>query len=235
METEGLELGDYSMDMEITTNDPQNSFVVVPITMTVGIVPVELSSFSADVNDDNVLLKWSTATELNNRGFEVERKVNSLPAGQAGPQSAIGKWEQVSFIEGKGTTTETVKYSYIDKPETPGKYTYRLKQIDFDGTVSYSNAIEVDISGPKEYALYQNYPNPFNPSTTIKFALPEKASVTLTVYNMLGEKIKDLFIGEKESGYHQISFDAANLPSGVYVYRLNAGDFLSSKKMMLVK
>ena len=228
METEGLELGDYSMDMEITTNDPQNSFVVVPVTMTVGIVPVELASFNAEVREDQVHLKWTTATELNNRGFEVERKVHS-------PQSTVGNWNKISFIEGKGTTTETAQYSYSDKPETPGKYTYRLKQIDFDGTVSYSNTIEVDVSGPKEYALYQNYPNPFNPSTTIKFALPEKASVTLTVYNMLGEKVTNLFIGEKEAGYHQISFDAASLPSGIYVYRLSAGKFLSTKKMMLIK
>lgn len=228
METEGLELGDYSMDMEITTNDPDKPLVVVPITMTVGVVPVELASFSAEVTDDNVMLKWTTATELNNRGFEVERKVSSL-------QSSVSKWEQISFIEGKGTTTEAVHYSYTDKTEKAGKYSYRLKQIDYDGTLSYSNAIEVDVSGPKEYALYQNYPNPFNPTTTIKFALPEKANVTLTVYNMLGEKVRDILVGEKESGYHQINFDASDLPSGVYVYRLNAGDFLSSKKMMLVK
>jgi hypothetical protein len=126
METEGLELGDYSMDMEITTNDPQNSFVVVPVTMTVGIVPVELASFSADVREDQVNLKWTTATEVNNRGFEIERASSKT--------SPLQGWEQVSFIEGKGTTTEAVHYSYVDKPETAGKYTYKLKQIDFDGT-----------------------------------------------------------------------------------------------------
>jgi hypothetical protein len=111
----------------------------------------------------------------------------------------------------------------------------RVVILNISSILAKSSESEQTGSIPNEFVLEQNYPNPFNPSTTIKFALPEKASVTLTVYNMLGEKIKDLFIGEKESGYHQISFDAANLPSGVYVYRLNAGDFLSSKKMMLVK
>jgi hypothetical protein len=228
METEGLEMGDYSMDMEITTNDPQNLSMVVPISMTVGTIPVELASFNADVNDENVLLKWTTASELNNRGFEVERSNVEIK------QSELS-WNKVVFLEGRGTTTEIVQYSYVDKPDAPGKYTYRLKQIDFDGTVTYSNAIEVDIKGPKDYALYQNFPNPFNPSTIIKIALPEKSSVTLTIYNMLGEKIKDLLVGDKEAGYHQINFDASNLPSGVYLYKLSSGKFNSTKKMVLIK
>jgi hypothetical protein len=236
IETEGLEMGDYSMDMEITTNDPQNSFVVVPISMTVGIIPVELASFSADVNDDNVLLKWSTATELNNRGFEVERsKVSQRDGKPKSQKSNEQSWNKVVFIEGKGTTTETVQYSYVDRPETAGKYTYRLKQIDFDGTVSYSNTIEVDISGPKEFALYQNYPNPFNPSTTIKFALPVRTNLTINVYNTLGEKISEIFKGEMESGYNEVQFNASGLSSGIYFYKIESESFNSTKKMILMK
>ena len=193
----------------------------------VDIVPVELVSFSAEVIGDEVVLKWLTATETNNRGFEVERASSST--------TPVQGWARISFVEGRGTTTEMTDYSYKDKIINPGNYVYRLKQIDFDGTVSYSEEIEVDITGPKDYALYQNYPNPFNPATTIKFALPIDSRVKLNVYNTLGQLVETLVDREMESGYHEVNFDAARLSSGVYLYQLQTGNYISTQKMLLLK
>jgi hypothetical protein len=227
--TEGLDSGDYSMDMVITSNDPVNSEIVIPIAMKISnIVPVELSSFTAENINDEVVLKWSTATETNNSGFEVERSQKSSINGQ-------NDWLKISFIGGKGTTTEKTDYVFRDKITLPGTYVYRLKQMDFDGTASYSSEIEVEAKSPKEFALYQNYPNPFNPSTTIKFALPEKANIGLSVYNSLGQKVADVFRGELDEGYHEIEFTASNLSSGIYFYRLESQKFVSVKKMIILK
>ncbi len=149
----------------------------------------------------------------------------------------------ISFVEGRGTTTEITDYSYKDKITSHGKYVYRLKQIDFDGTVSYSDEIEIDVTEPKDFTLYQNYPNPFNPTTTIKFALPVDSKVKINIYNSLGQLVETLVDKEMESGYHEIDFDASRLASGVYLYQLQAGDpstssrqsFILVKKMILIK
>jgi len=227
--TEGLELGNYSMDLNITTNDPIHPLVVVPIHMSVtNEVPVELLSFSSEIVDGNVVLNWSTATETNNNGFQIERKIHS-------PQSSVGNWENKGYVSGKGTTTEKTFYSYTDKNEKPGKYLYRLKQIDFDGAFSYSNEIQVEVTGPKDFALYQNYPNPFNPSTTIKFALPVKTNLNLNVYNTLGEKVAEIFNGELEEGYHEMMFNASGLSSGIYFYKIESENYSATKKLMLLK
>ncbi|MGB5529149.1 MAG: T9SS type A sorting domain-containing protein, partial [Ignavibacteriaceae bacterium] len=177
--------------------------------------------------DNEVVLKWSTATETNNSGFEVERASSTT--------TPVQDWSKISFVEGRGTTTEKMDYIYKDKLTQPGTYVYRLKQIDFDGTVSYSPEVEVEVIGPKEFALFQNYPNPFNPSTTIKFALPEKTNIALSVYNSLGEKVADVFSGELGEGYHEIEFTASNLSSGIYFYRLESEKFVSVKKMIIIK
>jgi Secretion system C-terminal sorting domain len=227
--TEGLDSGDYSMDMVITSNDPLHSEIIVPIAMKItSIVPVELSSFTAENVDGEVVLKWQTATETNNMGFEVERSQKSNVKSQ-------NEWSKISFVEGRGTTTEITDYNYKDKITNPGKYVYRLKQIDFDGTVSYSEEIEIDVPGPKEFTLYQNYPNPFNPTTTIKFALPVDSKVKINVYNTVGQLVETLVDKEMESGYHEVSFDASRLASGVYLYQLQAKDYVSVKKMLLIK
>jgi hypothetical protein len=236
--TEGLDSGDYSMDMVITSNDPLHSEIIVPISMKItSIVPVELSSFTAENVDGEVVLKWQTATETNNSGFEIERASSST--------TPLQGWAKISFVEGRGTTTEMTDYAYKDKIINPGNYIYRLKQIDFDGTVSYSEEIEIDVTGPKEFTLYQNYPNPFNPTTTIKFALPVVSKVKINVYNSLGQLVETLVDQEMESGYHEIIFsakggsasggDALNLASGVYLYQLQAGEYVSVKKMLLIK
>ncbi len=199
---------------------------------TTTIIPVELTSFAANVTEQEISILWSTATELNNRGFDLERKLD-------------GTWEKVAFIEGRGTTTEKSDYSYSDKFKYDGyqgTVQYRLKQIDFDGTITYSNVISVDVDfTPKEYTLFQNYPNPFNPSTTIKFALPFDSNVRITIYNMLGEQMDVIFDQVKEVGYHNVSWNARDLASGVYIYTIDAKsidglkNFNSVKKMMLVK
>jgi len=226
--TEGLDSGDYSMDMVITCNDPLNSEVEVPISMRISsVVPVELSSFTANNVDGEIVLKWQTATETNNMGFEIERSEKSNENGQK-------EWGRIGFVEGKGTTTETQSYFFKDKPE-PGIYNYRLKQVDFGGSYSYSSEAEIDISGPKEFALMQNYPNPFNPSTTIKISLPVKTTLTLAVYNLLGEKIETIFNGEIEEGFHEFRFNSINLPSGVYFYRFESEQFNSVRKMLIMK
>ena len=227
--TDGIDLGDYSMDMEITTNDPVHPLMVVPITMTVSSeVPVELVSFNAEMVDGNVVLNWSTATETNNNGFQIEKREKSNVKGQT-------EFSSVGFVTGKGTTTEKTFYSYSDKNEKPGTYSYRLKQIDFDGTFSYSSEVEIEVTGPKDFALYQNYPNPFNPSTTIKFALPIKTNLSLSVYNTLGEKVAEIFNGEMEKGYHEMMFNASGLSSGIYFYKIESENYSATKKLMLLK
>jgi hypothetical protein len=192
------------------------------------IVPVELVSFTAECVKDEVVLKWQTATETNNSGFEIQRSQMSDVKSQT-------DWQVVAFVEGMGTTTETTNYTYSDQINDLGTYVYRLKQIDFDGSISYSNEVEVDVLGPKEFALYQNYPNPFNPSTTIKFSLALKSNVEITIFNSLGEKVADVFSGELEGDFHEINFDASKLTSGVYLYQLQAGEYVSVKKMILLK
>jgi len=186
-------------------------------------LPVELSSFSASVVSGNVHLKWTTATEVNNRGFEIER-------------SSGDKFITIGFVEGNGTTSETRSYSFVDKNLGKGVYSYRLKQYNFNGTFSYSNVIEVDVTAPNSFALHQNYPNPFNPTTTIDFELASPVNVNLVIYNMLGEQVEVLINNElREAGVHSIRFDASHLASGTYIYRLQAGNFVETKKMMLTK
>ncbi len=186
-------------------------------------LPVELSSFSASVVSGDVQLKWTTATETNNQGFEVQR-------------SSGDKFITIGFVKGSGTTTDSRSYNYVDKKIVPGVYSYRLKQVDFSGAFSYGNVIEVDVTTPSTFALYQNYPNPFNPTTTIDFEIASPVNVNLIIYNMLGEQV-DVLINNQitEAGIHSVTFDASNLASGTYIYRLQAGNFVETKKMMLTK
>jgi hypothetical protein len=191
------------------------------------IVPVELSSFSANANFGVVELQWITATETNNRGFEVQR-------------SAGGEFETIAFVEGYGTTTETQVYTYADRSVEVGSYNYRLKQIDFDGTVDYSDIVEVDVPAPAEFALDQNYPNPFNPSTKIAFRLAVDSKVSLKVFDILGQEVASLVNTNLVAGAHNIDFNASSLNSGVYMYRIEATgidgtNFVDVKKMILTK
>jgi hypothetical protein len=192
-----------------------------------GVVPVELLSFAASVNETDVTLNWSTATETNNSGFQVERSNGST-------------YDVVGFVAGHGTTTEIQNYSFVDQNVQSGTYTYRLKQIDYNGQFEYSNSIEVEVVGVKEFALGQNYPNPFNPSTKISFSLAVDSKVSLKVFDVLGQEVATLVNGQLTAGSQEVSFDASSLNSGVYFYRIDAEGndgqkFSSVKKMILTK
>jgi len=187
------------------------------------IVPVEMAAFTASVSNENVTLNWSTATETNNKGFSIERKVDN------------GEFASIKFINGKGTTSDRTNYTYTDKKVPSGNITYRLKQVDLDGTSKYTDKLTVKVTAPAVFALEQNYPNPFNPVTVIKFSVPVDGMVNLTVYNLLGERVATLINSVVKAGVHEVNFDATRLSSGVYFYRIDAGKFSSSKKMMLLK
>jgi hypothetical protein len=191
-------------------------------------IPVELTSFAATVNDNNVVLDWSTATETNNLGFEVQRSSNGNEFVTAG------------FVDGNGTVTEIQNYTFTDKNLEVGNYSYRLKQNDYDGTFEYSNVVEVEVFAPDVFTLEQNYPNPFNPSTMIKFSLATDSKVSLTVFDVLGQEVANLTSGNLAAGSHEINFNASNINSGVYFYRIDATgvegtNFTSVKKMILTK
>lgn len=186
------------------------------------LIPVELVSFIASVSNNEVTLNWITATETNNQGFALERKTHENP------------FQQIGFIKGKGTSTQLQSYQFTDKVGT-GKYTYRLKQIDFDGSITYSKEIDVDVSSPIDFSLEQNYPNPFNPSTTIKFSMPVDGFVKLSVFNLLGEKVAMLVNENLKAGSHEVYFDASSFANGVYLYRIESGKFIDMKKMIILK
>ncbi|MDP4116439.1 MAG: T9SS type A sorting domain-containing protein [Bacteroidota bacterium] len=194
-----------------------------PVIFTFPIVPVELSSFTASVNNNSVILNWSTATEKNNSGFEIERKAEGA------------NWQKLGFVAGNGTTTEKRNYSFADASISNGSYSYRLKQIDFDGSVNYSSETAVDFSKNFNYSLSQNYPNPFNPSTQIKFSVAAPGMVTLKVYNILGKEVASLINEHKEAGNYTYNFNAQNLSSGVYFYTVKTGNFVQTKKMTLLR
>ena len=189
-------------------------------------LPVELSSFTASIDQNVVNLKWQTKTEMNNYGFEIERASFIT--------SHIQGWEKIGFIEGTGNSISPKDYSFIDVNPSGGKLIYRLRQIDLNGSSEYSDEVEVELT-PSEFALYQNYPNPFNPITNIKFDIPKTAKINLIVYNLLGEKIATLLDGDKEAGFYEVKFDASSFSSGIYIYKLTAGDFVQTKKMTMMK
>ncbi len=149
--------------------------------------------------------------------------------------NSVGVFENIGYVAGFGTTTEPKSYSYIDSKLETGNYTYRLKQIDFDGSYEYSDEVNVLVELPMEYSLDQNYPNPFNPSTTIKYSIAEDGFVKLAIYNMLGEEVTTLVNTTQKAGKYEVNFNASNLASGVYVYRIESANFNAVKKLMLMK
>ncbi|MBK7378117.1 MAG: T9SS type A sorting domain-containing protein [Ignavibacteriales bacterium] len=198
-----------------------------PFVIMGSVVPVELTSFTAKANNNEVVLNWSTATETNNQGFDIERKSN-------------GQFEKVGYVAGFGTTTEVKAYTFTDKTVGSGNYTYRLKQVDFNGTFEYSPEVEVEVSAPKVYQLSQNYPNPFNPATTINFSLATDSKVSLKIFDVIGQELAQLVNGQLAAGQHNVNFDASSLNSGVYFYKIEANgvdgtSYSSVKKMILTK
>jgi hypothetical protein len=192
---------------------------------TLGVIPVELTSFTATTKENVVTLIWQTATEKNNSGFEIFRFTQK-----------DNDWSQIDFIEGNGTTTEVSNYSFVDENLLAGSYSYKLVQIDFDGTRTESDVVNVEIGNqPSAYLLMQNYPNPFNPSTTINFTVTQTTQVTLKIFDVLGNEVNILVNQVVPSGNHDVQFDASGLPSGLYFYTLNTGNFVETKKMVLMK
>ena len=193
-------------------------------------LPVELSSFSVKAKNRNAILSWETKTEIDNSGFEVERK------------DKTGTWMKTAFVEGHGTSNSPKYYNFEDKKLTSGKHFYRLKQIDNDGKFEYSEEVEVTIELPTEFALSQNYPNPFNPSTKVDYQLAQDARVTIELYGMTGERVALLVSEEQEAGYYSMMIDAYKhqLASGIYFYHMVATDaqgknFIATKKLSLIK
>ena len=190
------------------------------------IIPVELTSFTALISNKGVKLTWITATELNNRGFYIER-ANSKT-------SAI--WETINFIKGAGSTTVTQNYFAADNTPLSGTSYYRLKQVDYDGSFTHSNAAEVINNNVIEnFVLEQNYPNPFNPSTKISWQSSIGSIQVLKVYDLIGNEVATLLNEFKEAGSYEIEFNAINLPSGVYLYKLETGNVVQTKKMVLIR
>lgn len=186
--------------------------------------PVELISFSSNIENGKIVLHWKTATEVNNYGFEIERTYNS------------SSWQKIDFIKGYGNSNSEKNYSYTDNGALMhGEYSYRLKQIDIDGGFEYSKEINIVLNASENYSLTQNYPNPFNPVTKIEYNLPAASNVELTIYNTIGMEIIKLLAEKQNEGKHSIIWNADNFPSGVYYYKLKAGEFTQVRKMLLLK
>lgn len=186
-------------------------------------LPVEFTALSSSVSGNTVKIEWTTATEKNNRGFEVERKHTE------------GQFITRGFISGAGTSTEVKNYTFNDEDVTAGKYIYRIKQMDFDGQYAYSDEIEVDVTTPEKYELTQNYPNPFNPSTTISYSVKFDGFVSLKVYDYTGREVASLVNQEVKAGTYNVQFNALGLSSGVYFYTLATDGFKETKKLTLLK
>jgi len=189
-------------------------------------LPILLISFQAIPGINLVTLKWKTETEVDNYGFEVERSVCGIQKSE---------WKKIGFIEGHGNSNSPKTYLFTDRNLAGGsKFKYRLKQIDTDGKFEYSDVVEVELI-PNEFVLYQNYPNPFNASTIIRYSIPQINSIELIIFNLIGEVIRREVIENQKEGIYELSFNATGLPSGVYFYRIQAGSFVETKKMVLMK
>lgn len=196
------------------------------ITAAASPLPVELTSFTATTDNNTVKLKWSTATELNNFGFQLERRDNN------------SVWKNISFVQGSGNSNSPKDYSFTDKNVSGNNsYTYKLIQVDNNGTIAYSKEVEINAEfTPTVYSLSQNYPNPFNPTTVIKYSIPVNSFVSVKVYNAIGKEVADLVNESQSADEHTVIFDASKSGSGVYYYILKAGNnFSQTKKMILLK
>jgi Secretion system C-terminal sorting domain len=187
-------------------------------------LPVELVFFTGSQNGSDIDLRWRTETEVNNYGFDIERTTD------------ISNWMTVDFVEGNGNSNSPKQYNFSDTNIIQsGRYYYRLKQINNDGTYEYSDVVSIEVDVPNKYYLSQNYPNPFNPETRIEFTLPQQQFVSLKVYNTLGEMVAELVNEQREAGSYSVVFNASNLTSGIYIYRLRTSSFSANKKMTLLK
>ncbi len=196
-------------------------------TICQGPLPVLLSSFSFSVNKNNAALSWITEAELNNSGFDVERRVTL---------SGVEGWQKIAFVHGNGTSSTPKSYVYEDKKLQTGSYKYRLKQLDYNGIFEYFELeSDVVIVPPNIFSLGQNYPNPSNPKSKIGYELPVQMKISIKVYDVTGREVAALVDKMQDAGYYTVEFDGSNLASGVYFYRMNAGNFSDIKKIILIK
>ena len=202
-------------------------------TSSIGTLPVELTSFTALATNNYIQLNWTTATEVHNYGFYIERTL-ALPNTPSNEASLT--WSEIGFEEGNGNSNSPKEYSFVDNSVPAGVYQYRLKQVNTDGTFEYSEVIEVAFGSiPNEYNLSQNYPNPFNPVTVISYSIPSSSKVLLKIYDAIGKVVTTLVNQNQDAGNYKIDFDASELSSGVYYYKIQTGEFTTVKKMLLIK
>ena len=203
-------------------------------------LPVELTSFAAAVTGNSTSLVWQTATEVNNYGFNIERRLFDANASSLGHSSLKNNWLTIGLVLGYGNSNSPKSYSFVDSNPPSGIVQYRIKQIDFDGKFEYSNIVEVNIEHPVSFALEQNYPNPFNPITTIKYSIPqdiksESQNVRIFIYDILGNHVATLVNERLPAGNYQVSFDGSSLASGVYFCKMQTGSYNQTKKLVLMK
>jgi len=218
---------DVDMDVFQGTMQDFQSKLIIPNSL-----PIELSLFTASYANSRIFLNWHTETEVNDYGFEIDRKAT---------MDSPSQWNKIGFVQGSGTTNSPHKYSFIDQGLSSGRYAYRLKQIDNNGTFKYYGNAEVVVL-PQNYSLSQNYPNPFNPTTTIRYALPQNSKVKIEIFNVIGQNILNLVDGEVSAGLQDAKWDASNVASGIYFYRLIASPdgggtkpFVEVKKLQLLR
>lgn len=211
------------------TFDINNITLSEPINIIEGPLPVSLTSFSHRINERNVMLNWVTSQEINNKGFEIQRK----PSGE-------NNWTAVGFVNGSGNTNTAKNYSFEDRKLGSGKYQYRLKQIDNNGNINYHVLnTTVEIGLPSKYNMSQNYPNPFNPSTKIDFDIPVESKVKISLYDETGREVATVINENKKAGSYTVNYQPSNLSSGIYFYRLiasgNGSENVVTKKMSFIK
>ena len=222
-------LGYFVSDAALDFSDPTWYDVSLNNAINInGVVPVELTSFNAAAMKNAISLKWETATETNNHGFEVEKSLDNR------------NYMKIGFVQGHGTSSERNSYNFVDKNVHSNKYYYRLKQLDNDGSFNYSKVVEVNYTVINNFGLTQNYPNPFNPTTSIQFSLPIESQVTVKLFNSVGQEVALLTNGQFALGNHSLKIDASSFSSGTYIYTISArgidgSEFTQSKKMVLMK
>lgn len=187
------------------------------------VLPVELVTFIATVNKNTVALSWTTATEVNNYGFDIERRAQSV------------EWGKIGFVQGNGTSNSQKEYSFTDAPQEGTKFQYRLKQIDNDHKFSYSEIVTIDIGTPAVYELKQNFPNPFNPQTTITYKLSTEGFVSIKIFDIVGREVASLVNENKKAGSYEITFDGSRLSSGIYFCKMSSETYSSITKMIIMK
>ena len=221
--------GNYNSNIVPWTNSLKDSGFTVTIDSSeisvynLATIPVELTSFTAEYINNEVQLSWTTSSETNNLGFEIERGINKT------------KFNKIGFVPGAGTTLEMKHYNFVDYLKAGEKNFYRLKQLNYNGSYKYSKIVELNSKVPSEFNLFQNYPNPFNPVTTISYQIPKECHVKLTVYDLLGNVVVSLVNKEQDAGFYSVKFNSQNLSSGTYFYRLETDSFFETKQMIVLK